>query len=371
MDIEDHSQNQNIEAKIERQRLTTLINSMADGVVALDQEGTIVAYNGAALNILDVNKTLSNEKLDSLVTIYSGEEPIDYNNEIYSRHKIFSTRDWKLKYKDGSLVNLYVSLAPVRLGFGSHVKREGVVMIFRDITREKSLEEERDEFISVVSHELRTPVAIAEGTLGNAQFLYDKKGLDCVEIKESIDRAHEQVNFLANLINDLSTLSRAERNKLKTSVEEVDANQLIEELEKSYKPEAEKKGLILNIDKHNEPLKIHTTKLYLTEILQNFVSNSIKYTEHGFVKIQVRPTDDLAKVEFIVTDSGIGISKQDQEKIFEKFYRSEDYRTRENSGTGLGLYVTQKLATIIGAKISVTSELNRGSIFTITVPNLS
>ena len=103
--------------------------------------------------------------------------------------------------------------------------------------------------------------------------------------------------------------------------------------------------------------------------MQNFVTNSIKYTNTGMVIIGARPLS--GGVEFWVRDTGIGISKQDQEKIFTKFYRSEDYRMKSTKGTGLGLYITKKLATLIKASIHVESKLDEGSTFTIFVPDLS
>jgi signal transduction histidine kinase len=106
--------------------------------------------------------------------------------------------------------------------------------------------------------------------------------------------------------------------------------------------------------------------LYLHELLQNFITNAIKYTREGSVTLIVRRQKD--DILFEVSDTGIGISKSDQAKVFDKFYRSEDYRTRETSGTGLGLYVTHKLAKKMGTTITLKSRLNHGSHFSFTLP---
>jgi signal transduction histidine kinase len=277
-----------------------------------------------------------------------------------------TSRDLLLHYSDGSQANLYLSIAPVHLGYGE-VGDRGYVLLLRDITREKSLEEERDEFISVVSHELRTPIAIAEGNVSNAQFIADKTG-DIKQISDALKAAHEQILFLAGLVNDLSTLSRAERGKLAVEIQSINAHKLVKELAESYRKEAADKGLAIKteLDPHLEVLQ--STELYVHEILQNFLTNAIKYTESGSVTIGAKA--DPKGVRFSVSDTGIGISKSDQEKVFDKFFRSEDYRTRANSGTGLGLYVTMKLARLIHAEISLESELNHGSTFTIFIPNL-
>jgi PAS domain S-box-containing protein len=355
-------------AELERERLTSLINSMADGVIAIDEKTHVVITNGAALNILDVNSTLSGKMLSSVLKVVDkNNQPIDMHQTVLDTKTQFTCRDWKLQYPDGSTINLYTSIAPVRLGYGQE-GMHGYVILLRDITREKSLEEERDEFISVVSHELRTPIAIAEGNVGNAEFIVEKTG-DLNQVKDALKAAHDQINFLSGMINDLATLSRAERGKLTLEIEDINVHDLINGLEKLYTPDAEKKGLKLftEIDPHLELLKSST--LYVREILQNFVTNSIKYTEKGHITITGKQKKE--GVEFRVSDTGIGISKADQEKVFDKFFRSEDYRTRQNSGTGLGLYVTMKLTRLIHAEISLESELNKGSTFIIFVPNLA
>ncbi len=353
-------------ADLERERLTSLINSMGDGVIAIDEQTAIVLYNGAALNILDINSSITGKPInDVLKLIDKNNQPVDFRQIIQTTKTSTASRDWLIKYPDSETVNLYISIAPVRLGFGKEGMR-GYVILMRDITHEKSLEEERDEFISVVSHELRTPIAIAEGNVSNALFLVEKG--DIHTVKESLKQTYNQIVFLSGMINDLSTLSRAERGKLNVEVESINVSELVNELVANYTPDATKKNLELKayLDPTLEVLL--SGRLYVREILQNFITNAIKYTEHGQIIIGAHPKGE--GILFFVTDTGIGISKSDQEKVFDKFFRSEDYRTRQNSGTGLGLYVTMKLARLLHAEISLESELNKGSTFNIFIPNL-
>ena len=354
-------------AELEHERLTSLIGSMADGVIAVDDHTKVVLYNGAALSILDVNGNMTGRALKRVLPLYDqNSQPVDVHRLIEDTKIPTTNRDYLLHYADGSKINLYLSIAPVYLGYGAEGDR-GYVLLLRDITHEKSLEEERDEFISVVSHELRTPIAITEGNVSNAQFIAERSG-DIGEIRKALDSAHEQILFLSGLVNDLSTLSRAERNVLKVEVEDINPHKLVTELAADYREEAAAKGLELktDLDPHLEVLK--SSKLYCREILQNFITNAIKYTEHGSVTIGAA---SAAKgVRFTVSDTGIGITRGDQEKIFDKFFRSEDYRTRASTGTGLGLYVTIKLSRLLHAEISVSSELNHGSTFTVFIPNL-
>ena len=351
------------------ERLQSLINSMADGVLAVDDKVEIVLYNGAALNILDINGTISKQPLRKFLKLYDKNgRSVDITSLIQKSHVATQTRDYVLHYDDHSRANLYLSIAPVRLGYGTQGDK-GFVILLRDITREKSLEEERDEFISVVSHELRTPIAIAEGNISNAEFILKKSAITDPAVVDALRLAHNQVLFLSDMINDLATLSRAERGKLVLELTEVNVHKLCSDLVTSYASSAGAKDLSLRADLHPHLETLSTSELYLKEILQNFVTNAIKYTERGSVTIGAQPKDK--GVIFVVSDTGIGISKADQEKVFDKFFRSEDYRTRSTNGTGLGLYVTMKLARLLHADITLQSELNHGSIFSIFVPNLN
>lgn len=353
--------------QLDHSRLTSLINSMADAVIALDERSKVVLYNGAALNILDVNSIHAGTSLQKLFApIDKDGHPVDIRKMVAETTIPTTDREMRLAYGDGSIINLYTSIAPVHLGYGE-AGQKGYVLLLRDITREKSLEEERDEFISVVSHELRTPIAIAEGNISNAQFIVDKTG-DIKAVKQALKEAHNQVLFLADMINDLSTLSRAERGVLVVEPEAINVHALLTELMSNYTPNATAKHLQLKSEFDPKLELLSSSKLYVREVLQNFITNAIKYTQRGSVTLgaKVRPNG----VEFSVTDTGIGISKSDQDKVFDKFFRSEDFRTRENNGTGLGLYVTAKLARLIHAEISLHSELDHGSTFTIYIPNL-
>lgn len=352
---------------LEHERLSSLINSMADGVIAIDDNLKIAVYNGASMNILDINTAITNKNISEVLKIVNNEgQVVDIVSLINNLKTQYTSRDLMLKYPDGSRINLYLSIAPVRLGYGEDGTK-GFVVLLRDITHEKSIEEEMAEFISVASHELRTPVTIAEGNISNALLLANN-GKEIAKVTEALKLAHDQIVFLADLINDLSTLSRAERGKLEIEVESINVYNLVSDIIKNHTPQAISKNLTINAELSSELELLKTSKLYLNEILQNFVTNAIKYTEVGGVTIGAKP--NLKGVEFTIRDTGIGISRNDQEKIFDRFFRSEDYRTRQTSGTGLGLYVTLKLAHLLHAEINVQSELNKGSLFTIMIPNI-
>lgn len=354
--------------KLDHQRLLSLVNSMADGVIAVDHNMTIVLSNGSALNILDVNSSLKGRQLAEVVRPFDKNgNPVDIESLVAGTRTQTTNRDLLLHYDDNSAANLYLSIAPVHLGFGRKGQR-GFVLLLRDITHEKSLEEERDEFISVISHELRTPIAIAEGNVSNALFVANKTPDGQIDaIKQALHQAHEQITFLADMVNDLSMLSRAERGNLTIEIEEIDIKTLVDELQETYSRQAKEKGLGFEAEAPDDIGKLNSSRLYVREILQNFITNSIKYTDKGSVRLAI--AREAAGVRFTVADTGIGISKSDQEKLFSKFFRSEDWRTRKTGGTGLGLYVSKKLARLLHAEISVKSELGKGSTFSVLVPD--
>ncbi len=349
----------------QRERLLTLVNSMGDAVVATDEQGEIKVYNSTLLSLLDTNLNLNGKQIDNVLQLTdNANHRIDLVQEARERRTVFSRSDLSYTFADAETIRLYVNVAPIQPSYRSKAER-GYIFILRDITKEKSLEEERDEFISVVSHELRTPVAIAEGGLSNVILLQDR-GASADVLKKAATSAHDQILYLSKLINDLSALSRAERG-LGAETEVVDVSDIIHHLYGDYLKQAQAKGLALNIDIATSHLpKVISSRLYIEEILQNLMTNALKYTREGSITISAGKT----KQGLVVTikDSGIGISKADQKHIFEKFYRSEDYRTRESNGTGLGLYVCQKLAEKIGLDLTFDSRLNHGSAFTLTIP---
>lgn len=355
-------------ALLEQQRLSSLINSMTDGVVALDNKLKIASYNGAALNILDVNGSIDGKSIVRILKPYDkNNQPIDVLKLIREATTATSNRDYWLQYADGSKVALFLSVSPVHTGYTKNDIPDGYVLLLRDITREKSLEEERNEFISVVSHELRTPITITEGNISNA-LIVAEKNTDPALVVRALKTAHDQVVFLADMINDLSTLSRAERGKLTLELEKINMHELLHELHDSYKKSATEKGLKLHLETDPRLETLNSSKLYVKEVLQNLITNAIKYTEKGSVTVRAHQLDNGTQIS--VSDTGIGINKSDREKVFDKFFRSEDYRTRQNSGTGLGLYVTLKLIRLLHAEIDVQSEINKGSTFTVFFPNL-
>lgn len=357
-----------VSRNLERDRLSTLINNLTDAIISTDVHGIVRIYNAAALNLLDTNINLNGKSINTVLKVQDKSGVAIKLTDLLAQSTRVTMRDDLVVPFPDDPMRLELTFTPIRGSFSDTVRdpsSDGYILILRDITKSKSLEEERDEFISVVSHELRTPLTITEGTISNLGFMLARGKMSPEAQQESIRAAHEQVLFLSKMVNDLSTLSRAERG-VGDAVEPIDVTSLMNDLHHQYATEAGQAGLTLNLDLDARLGRLTTSPLYLRELLQNFITNAIKYTHEGTVTIRVKRDKDILK--FAITDSGIGISKSDQAKIFQKFYRSEDYRTRETRGTGLGLYVATKLARKLGTEIELQSRLNHGSTFSFTLP---
>lgn len=356
--------------RLQYDRILTIINNLTDAAFTTDEKGTILMYNAACLDLLDTNDSLKGKNIGSLFTLTTKDnEPANLLEVLQTITRATRRDDLNHTYTDGESIRLEITAAPIRSNYSLSKRRDelgGYILIMRDVTKQKSLEEERDEFISVVSHELRTPITIVEGTLSNLQVLTGRPEQPAPSLlKETINTAHDQVLYLAKMVNDLSTLSRAERG-VADAPEEIDVKTLLHDMHQRYEKEAQQRGLHLNLDLEHSLGKVNVSRLYLEELLQNFITNAIKYTNEGTVTVIGKRKKHT--VEFAVKDTGIGISRTDQTKIYNKFYRSEDYRIRETSGTGLGLYVSTKLAHKLGTKINLKSRINHGSTFSFELP---
>jgi len=356
-------------ALFEHSRLVSLVNSMADAVIATDANGVITLYNGAALGLLNTNASIEDQSFDYFLKLVDEQDkPVDIIKLAGKQKRTLTRDDLHFMSNENSKVYIAVNISPVRSMPGRESQgEEGFIIVLRDITKQKNLDEERNEFISVTSHELRTPIATAEANIATA--LRTPKGGPPIPTQTQVllEKAHNNVIFLGDLVNDLTTLDHAEHGVLEIKVELLDPSKLITQLAQTYQDEAKSAGVALQATTSDKTNSLLSSKLYIEEILQNFITNSLKYTKQGIIILRAEEGKN-GSVIFSVSDTGIGIANGDRKNIFAKFYRSEDYRTRQTRGTGLGLYITVKLARRIKGKIWFDSQLNKGSTFYLEVP---
>jgi len=356
--------------ELQSRRLETVINSLNDAILGVDQTGLIHLYNAATLNLLDTNADIDNVKVDRLFKLTDEDGAVVSLAQLIRNCDRASERsDLVHTYPSGQKINLFLAISPIRNPFQNADTHDltGVIIIARDITKQKSLDDERDEFIAVVSHELRTPVAIAEGALSNIQFLLEKGG-DVKLLTKTLDDAHQQILFLSQMVNDLSTLSRSQRS-VNMEPKDIDIVNFLSGLRDKYIDSAREQHLALELDIKTTGA-VHAPHLAIEEVMQNLITNAIKYTREGSVTVGARRLEGAngPEVELFVRDTGIGISTTDQPHLFQRFWRSEDYRTRETSGTGLGLHVVKQLAAKMNTEVEIKSRLNHGSTFSFRLP---
>jgi PAS domain S-box-containing protein len=353
------------ENRSERERLLTLVNSLNDAIFMVDGKGRLILGNGAAGELVAGEGDFRGSALVKTLPLYPRAKPdAKPVNILEAGSNPQHRRDLTLRYDDGTTVDLDISVTPVR---SEDKKHTTYIIVCRDITNERSLDEQREEFIAVASHELRTPLAIVEAALSTALLSPEAKS---AHLRPLLEQAHRNTVFLAGLIHDLSTLSQAQNDNLPIALKPVAAKALLHQIAIDFEAQAKEKDLPLQVKVAKDTPAVLSTEHHIHEIIQNFVSNALKYTAKGRITLKAEPSQN-GGVLFSVSDTGVGISVTDQRNLFKKFYRAEDYRTRETGGTGLGLYLCLELAQRLNAKVWCESVINVGSTFFLEVPPFS
>ena len=353
-----------------------ILDAVDDGVLAVDSKGNILTINPAAEQITGWNGSdAAGLVFNSVLKITNNEggEMIEISNpvnRVLQTGENFTTRDLFIKTQSGKIVPIFLA---VNLIDGQN---SGVVVVFRDISKELKENREQAEFISTASHEMRTPVASIEGYIGLA--LNPATATIDARAKSYLQKAHENTKHLGQLFQDLLDITKAEDGRLKNEPVVLDAIEFSRNIWEGLKPKAEAKGLnyIFEPDNHKTGEKtltpvffIHADRDHLHEILNNLFENAIKYTPSGMVSVNI--TGDNNNVQISVKDSGIGIPAEDIPHLFQKFYRVDNSETREINGTGLGLFLSRKLTESIGGFLDVESEYKKGSTFTVKLPRIT
>ena len=353
-----------------------ILDAVDDGVLAVDSKGNILAINPAAEQITGWNGSdAAGLVFNSVLKITNNEggEMIEISNpvnRVLQTGENFTTRDLFIKTQSGKIVPIFLAVNSI------DGQNSGVVVVFRDISKELKDNREQAEFISTASHEMRTPVASIEGYIGLA--LNPATATIDARAKSYLQKAHENTKHLGQLFQDLLDITKAEDGRLKNEPVVLDAIEFSRNIWEGLKPKAEAKGLSYTFepDNHKTGEKtltpvffIHADRDHLHEILNNLFENAIKYTPSGMVSVNI--TGDNNSVQISVKDSGIGIPAEDIPHLFQKFYRVDNSETREINGTGLGLFLSRKLTESIGGFLDVESEYKKGSTFTVKLPRIT
>ena len=234
----------------------------------------------------------------------------------------------------------------------------------KEIARLKETEQFRKQYLGNVAHELKTPIFNIQGYIST---LLDGGLEDELINRKYLERAEKSIDRLINIVNDLDTISKLESNMNRLEMEKFDIVALTKEIAEQAEMEADKKGIRISIKGADNLL---ADKHYIGQVIVNLVINSIRYgKEGGLTRVHFR--DMLDKILVEVEDNGLGISKEDLPRVFERFYRTDKGRSREQGGTGLGLAIVKHIIEAHGERISVRSEPGVGSTFSFTLKKVN
>ncbi len=339
----------------ERNRARAILNSMADGVIALDKHGTVILINPAVEKLLKIKETQGfGKELIKVVRNYELDEL--FNRALQSQQPVLSN-EMQILTPEPRLFRVHVT--PIK---GNNGEKMGVVGLLRDVTERRKLERMRTEFVANVSHELRTPLTSINGFL---ETLLDGAIDDPVTARRFLEIMNAESNRLSRLVDDLLQLSKLEYRRANVNKHPVDLVDIIRNTVEMFKNRAEEKDLEMTTEIPNLP-RVPGDEGFLTQVMVNLVDNAIKYTPSGG-KINVGASFNDKEILVSVRDTGMGIPEESLSRVFERFYRVDKARSRDVGGTGLGLSIAKHIVEAHGGKIWVESH-PEGSSFRFTLP---
>ena len=360
-------------------RVRSALDTMAEGLLVLDNKEQIVLANRAFGTLLSkTSDELLGLKLSMLPWSDAEGEPLleedrPWRRALQSGQAEVNQRV-RLTLSDESRRTFMINCSPV---LGSGNSHAGVLVSFDDVTQLEEQEVElvrskeeaeaanqaKSAFLANMSHEIRTPM---NAILGFTELLRRGFTQNEEENRRHLETIHSSGRHLLNLINDILDLSKVEAGRIEVDSVQFDPYRVIQEVVKVLGIKSKEKGITLDLDiKGAVPAEIQSDPARLRQIVTNLVGNAIKFTEQGGVKVQVRANavDGLIGFEIDVVDTGVGMSRDALDKIFEAFVQADSSITRKFGGTGLGLSISRKFARALGGDIQVDSEEGKGSRF--------
>ena len=333
------------ELSTQRNELNIITSSIQEGLLVLDCDGNVLLFNDSINNLFKINfiknkpfwHSLRNKQLDSL-----------FRKIINDKKNIIE----EIEFNEMTLIcsSTYVD------------SNKSIIFLLLDITEIRRLERIRKDFISNVSHELKTPLTAIKGF---AETIEEEEKL---KNNQHIEVILRHTNRMAKIVDDLLTLSGLE-NKKTLFLEEIDLKNLIEQVKIIFASKIKEKYLSMKVHYANDERTIRADRFKLEQLFINLIDNSVKYTESGDIRINISITENNCIIE--ISDSGIGIPKDDLSRIFERFYVVDKSRSRKLGGTGLGLSIVKHIVLMHNGEINVESDLGKGTTFRILIPAFS
>jgi|GEM_PF-1876000 len=352
-----------------------LLSSIGDGMIATDtsEGGRIIFMNKAAEDIFafKTEEVIGKPLVDVIKmvdadgnSIIGSKRPlaIALSGGHFSTSSSFSLNpSYYYVRKDGSKFPVALNVTPVVIGG----KIIGTVEVFRDITKEKEIDREKSEFVSLASHQLRTPATIVNWY---SEMLFDPKIGDLnLKQKEYLEKIYQGNKNMIELINALLTVSRIDLGTFAIDSKVVDLEKVVSGVLKGLAPKLEEKSVIIKDHYEKDLPNVSTDETLVSIVLQNLVINAVEYSPpKSTIDVSIAKNGDYMRIT--VRDSGCGIPISEQSKIFTKFFRAENARIIKPDGTGLGLYITKSVVEALGGNIGFESDGGVGTTFFVNIP---
>ena len=352
--------------------LAAIVASADDAIVSKDLQGIVTSWNPAAERMFGFT---ADEVVGRSITIIIPEELLPEEKYVLARVRQGLGVDHYetiRRRKDGSRIDVSLTVSPIRLTDGTII---GASKIARDITEQKRLQRAaedasrmKDEFLAVLSHELRTPL---NTVLGYARMLRQERfALDSEQREKALEVLERNADALGKLVSDVLDTSRVVTGKLRLQLERFALDTVVRDAIETVQPAADAKGVAIHATLPGG-VEVQGDADRMRQVAWNLLSNAVKFTPSGGC---VRVSLDLpaGQVVLKISDSGIGITKEQMPMIFQRFWQGEGGLTREHGGLGLGLALVRHLVELHGGTITAQSDgANSGATFTVTLPAIS
>lgn len=341
------------ELKMEKEELNSIITSMKEGLLVINNNGKIIRYNESFLNIAN----LINVKIED-----------KYYWEIIRHPNIIEFIKGSNTKNKNFVKEIYLDEKILLCSINYLKSNKGYILIFYDITRLKNVEIIKKDFVSNVSHELRTPLTAIKGFAET--LLEEEKNKSKTKYLNIILKHSER---LINIVKDLLILSEIEKThdlKYQKTIkfEDIDIKKLVLNIISMFEDHVKEKNLEIELSIKNEIKQINGDSFKLEQMLINLIDNAIKYTDQGKIEVIISASDTPDYIQLEVKDSGIGIPTKDVSRLFERFYVVDKSRTKKNGGTGLGLSIVKHVVQLHRGEIEIISELGKGTSIIVKLP---
>lgn len=342
-----------------------LLGNLGEGVVAIDEVGKIFLFNKAATALTGYSdaEAIGKNYREVLNFAYEKEKEAvpDFIYAVLSHMIIRDLPHLQIITKTGAKIPVTHSTTLI----SAQQKNYGVIVVLRNITKERQLDKLKDEFVSIASHELRTPMTAIKGLI--SMIFEGDYGPVTPELKEPLTDISSSTQRLIELVNDMLDVSRLEGGRVKYALSNFKVADLVKEMLDLLRPVAVQKGVELKFANEGGEETIQADPAKIKEILSNLVGNSLKFTDKGFIEVGYVIHDQYLIIS--VRDTGIGIKPEDQKKLFAKFQQVTSSQLGRPVGTGLGLYISREFAKKMGGDLWIAnSQIGVGSVFSLSVP---